>query len=56
MEFLEALARTPRFEVAVLLVAGGAKRAMTREWDEAVAAAAGDAAARLAEVRKAYGA
>ena len=56
VEFLEALARTPRFEVAVLLAAGGAKRAMTREWDEAVAAAAGDAAARLAEVRKAYGA
>ena len=36
-------------------VAGGKqKRAMARAWDEAVAAAAGDAAARLAEARKAY--
>ena len=50
-----ALTRTPRFDVAVLFVAGGKqKRAMARAWDEAVAAAAGDAAARLAEARKAY--
>ena len=54
--FLEALTRAPRFDVAVLFVAGGAKRAMTRAWDEAVAAAAGESAARLADTRKAYGA
>ena len=55
IDFLEALTRTPRFDVAVLFVAGGKqKRAMARAWDEAVAAAAGDAAARLAEARKAY--
>ena len=55
VDFLEALTRTPRFDVAVLFVAGGKqKRAMARAWDEAVAAAAGDAAARLAEARKAY--
>jgi hypothetical protein len=41
--------------VAVLFVAGAAKKAMTRTWDEAIAAAKeGDAAARLAEARKAY--
>lgn len=55
VDFLEALTRAPRFDVAVLFVAGGKqKRAMARAWDEAVAAAAGDAAARLAEARKAY--
>ena len=54
VELLEALTQTPRFDVAVLFVAGAAKKAMTRAWDEAIAAAAGDAAARLAEARKAY--
>jgi tetratricopeptide (TPR) repeat protein len=55
VELLEALTQTPRFDVAVLFVAGAAKKAMTRAWDEAIAAAKeGDAAARLAEARKAY--
>ena len=55
VELLEALTQTPRFDVAVLFVAGAAKKAMTRAWDEAIAATKeGDAAARLAEARKAY--
>ena len=41
VELLEALTQTPRFDVAVLFVAGAAKKAMTRAWDEAIAAAAG---------------
>ena len=58
LDVLREIAKTPRFEVAAMLIAGKAKREATEAWDEAAEAARArgdeDASRAVAALRKTY--
>jgi hypothetical protein len=58
LDVLREIAKTPRFKVAAMLIAGKAKREATEAWDEAAEAARArgdeDASRAVASLRKTY--